>query len=523
LIAPSRIRRLPPADRLCPLVWLALVAAGTAHAGEPGSPPAGDDCRPALVFAEPHSVYGDRYQFGEVAHRFAFSNQGTRPVEVTDTVAVTGDGELTVTPRRLGPGESGAVEVRQPLGGRLGRAAFRYALLTDEPCVDRYRFSLSGFAQSAYDPERGVLDLGTVDRDRGGSAELELASREVGRLEVTSIAGAPGWLRVEVAGRAGETGEGVLLRATAAPGAPLGLHAGQLELRTGVPHQPRLEVGYSVAVYGDVVPSAAAVDLGLARVGEELTGELALRSRSAAAFVVERVADPAGAVDAEVAPCPGDPPGCALLRLRHRAVAETALDGRLLVHLAAGGEPLPIGYRGWVVAAGTAIRDLGVVGSETGEAGAAGEGGAAGPGGPAAITGSSGAEPGVPPAASSAGASPPAPTSGASSPDAAPEPGSPAQTGNGDRWPTVHWTVVDETGIYGYQVYRSERREGPFRRVDDGIVHVPHDDGADRHSYTWTDRTAEPCRTYHYYLDLVGFGGLKQRFSGVASKTVPCG
>jgi hypothetical protein len=52
---------------------------------------------------------------------------------------------------------------------------------------------------------------------------------------------------------------------------------------------------------------------------------------------------------------------------------------------------------------------------------------------------------------------------------------------------------------------------------------VPHDDGADRHSYTWTDRAAEPCRTYHYYLDLVGFGGLKQRFSGVASKTVPCG
>ena len=83
---------------------------------------------------------------------------------------------------------------------------------------------------------------------------------------------------------------------------------------------------------------------------------------------------------------------------------------------------------------------------------------------------------------------------------------------------TLSWTAVTETGVYGYLVYRSEDRAGPFLRINPEIVHVP-DDGAEQHSYTWIDEDVVPGRTYYYYLDVVTVGGVKSRFSGIISRT----
>ena len=85
---------------------------------------------------------------------------------------------------------------------------------------------------------------------------------------------------------------------------------------------------------------------------------------------------------------------------------------------------------------------------------------------------------------------------------------------------TLSWTAATEQGVFGYLVYRSDQRDGPFRRLNERIVRVPGD-GLEQHSYTYEDRAVEPGRTYYYYLDVISRAGAKQRFSGVISKTTP--
>ena len=82
----------------------------------------------------------------------------------------------------------------------------------------------------------------------------------------------------------------------------------------------------------------------------------------------------------------------------------------------------------------------------------------------------------------------------------------------------LNWTARTETGVYGYLVYRSEDRAGPFRRIHPGVVRVPAD-RIDKHAYTFSDEEVTPGVTYYYYLDAVSDAGLKQRFSGIISRT----
>ncbi len=87
--------------------------------------------------------------------------------------------------------------------------------------------------------------------------------------------------------------------------------------------------------------------------------------------------------------------------------------------------------------------------------------------------------------------------------------------------PRLEWRAQHEEALYGYLVYRSEARSGPFLRVSKKIVRVP-EDGSTSHSYEFVDATAEPCRTYYYYLDQVLRNGAKSRFSGVLAKETAC-
>ena len=88
-----------------------------------------------------------------------------------------------------------------------------------------------------------------------------------------------------------------------------------------------------------------------------------------------------------------------------------------------------------------------------------------------------------------------------------------------DRQSVLKWQARDERGVYGYVVYRAERREGPYRRISCQIIRVaPRADGVGEYAYV--DRDVRAGASYFYYLDTVGLDGRKRRFSGVISKTV---
>lgn len=84
----------------------------------------------------------------------------------------------------------------------------------------------------------------------------------------------------------------------------------------------------------------------------------------------------------------------------------------------------------------------------------------------------------------------------------------------------LEWSARNEEGVYGYLVYRSLHREGPYRRINPEIIHARHEPAPATTSYRFADTDVEPGRTYYYYLDTVSQSGLKQRLSGVIAKEV---
>ncbi|HLA79322.1 MAG TPA: hypothetical protein VJU18_17225 [Vicinamibacteria bacterium] len=311
-----------------------------------------------LQVVDPHAQFEDAYQQAMLTHRFLLRNPGPRPITIVETYDPQGSAQLTLKDKVMPPGAEDELVISQPLRDRLGKVTFRYSLVTDEPDRPRYRMSLSGFVESAFDPEAPSFSFPMADRDRETTAEHNLFSREVERLEVLGMTGLPSFLEVRIAGRAGLSGEGLALKALLKPGAPLGLRTGTFELRTNVVQQPILSVRWSANVFADIVPSANPVNLGLVRAGEGLRGEVVLKSRQRQAFEVTTVEDPAGRLAWSRVAC--DPPekGCQKLALTCRSDEPATLQGEIRVFFSGHAEPIPLRYVARFVSPHAAIKDI---------------------------------------------------------------------------------------------------------------------------------------------------------------------
>ena len=434
----------------------------------------------SLVFDSLRVSFGEAYVGSTVEGRFVFENQGTRPVRILQVTPASSLATAEAVPAVVPPGGRGEIRLRQGTAGRLGEASFRLAVAADDRPAER-KLLLTGFLQSAYDPEEPELDFG--QGSPGAVAERPLFSREVDRLEVLEVSANPPFLEVDTSLRAGVAGEGVALRLTLAADAPLGYSSGELRLRTNVPQQPELVVRYRGSVFEDVVVQGSPVDLGLLREGEAFEKDVLLTSRSGAAFQIQGLSSDRDNLTATEVPCPEsaglDP--CRAIRLRGTARGVfRSLAGDVTVRLAPPQRPLAIRFHGIVVAAGTRVKSLGELSSS--------------PGAPAV--------PERRPVGSEVAST------------AQPVLGKP-----GIREARLTWQAVSEESTYGYLVYRADRREGPFRRVSSAIIRVPVE-GAKLPVYTFVDTAVAPGKTYFYYLESVTRAGKKTRLSGVVAKTI---
>lgn len=91
-------------------------------------------------------------------------------------------------------------------------------------------------------------------------------------------------------------------------------------------------------------------------------------------------------------------------------------------------------------------------------------------------------------------------------------------TQRGDSQAVLRWQATQEKYTYGYLVYRSQERQGPFLRLGKEIVRAKGGEGVN--GYEFIDRDVIPGRTYYYYLDQISLNGIKSRFSGVLAKVV---
>ncbi len=521
--------------RLLPCLAALLFAASASSAqvrGPEKGPGMESTAPPGLVIEEPHTSFPDAFQLTTITRTFRFSNRGPREVVIQEGLGIKEGARVTFSPSRVPPGAGGTVQVEQDLGAILGATSFRFAIITDEPGVARYRMSLSGFVLSAYTPELPLASFGRLARGQEAERAIELFSREVDRLEVRRVEGAPAFLHVDVGERAGLAGEGLVVRLRLQGRPPLGLSTGQVTLWTNVETQPRYVVNYTAEVFGDVEPDAHPLSFELVRMGEPKTIDVQLRSRSGNAFEVKGVTDSLGVVDVDTEPCPGTGPGpspCVILHATAGVEGPMNLAGVLDVHIGGDPEPLPLRYGGWVISPNTVVRQLGDAGADTIFAGA-GAGASSSPLGDSVAPASAADTPrtAVPPAPVAPRTPAPSPTPSAPAPAVSPNPSvSPtpaaapkaAPEAPGTRGTRIAWKSRNDESLYGYIVYRADKEIGPFRRVSDVIRTKDAPDVA--HEYEFRDTTARPGRTYFYYLDTVSQRGLTERFSPVRAATAP--
>src|SRR5690606_21895481 len=84
----------------------------------------------------------------------------------------------------------------------------------------------------------------------------------------------------------------------------------------------------------------------------------------------------------------------------------------------------------------------------------------------------------------------------------------------------LKWTARNDGRLYGYMIYRSENRAGPFRRVNEHPVPTRSGNPDESTQYGFTDDAVQPGRTYYYYIDTLARDGTQERLSPVLSKTV---
>jgi hypothetical protein len=112
------------------------------------------------------------------------------------------------------------------------------------------------------------------------------------------------------------------------------------------------------------------------------------------------------------------------------------------------------------------------------------------------------------PCLAAAQAAPPPPSPQAASP----APGtnsSPAPLAN-----TLKWSTASEVENFGYDVYRADKEDGPWVRIN--AKPIPGAGTLDEPSYyQYVDTDIDPTRPYFYYVESISLKGMREKFTPV--------
>ena len=73
----------------------------------------------------------------------------------------------------------------------------------------------------------------------------------------------------------------------------------------------------------------------------------------------------------------------------------------------------------------------------------------------------------------------------------------------------IRWTTESELDNAGFNILRSESRNGEYKQVNTELI-AGHGTTGERHSYKWVDPTAKPGVVYYYQIEDVSFAGERQ-------------
>lgn len=430
-----------------------------------------------------------------VRQTYTIVNTGTKPVVIREWKAISDHGEVKGLPASLAPGQNATFEVELPLPGSLGHVLHRFAIFTDEDNVERYRFTLGGFVHSLVSPAPAVFDLGSPRFDSTQSQSIELDARESTPFALEGIVSAPDWLDVRI--------DGHKLHARLKPDGKLGIHVGNVRVKTNIAAQPFVDVATRAVVTGTLIPSTYALGLRPVHVGEKAQAEINVTYTGNGRLADLVVHAPAGWLTARSA-CPEQAPGKASACTRvtlSMPVKESGM-GSDLIRFEMPGEPVlevPLGTI--ALGAEQTVREL--VLAEQGEA----------PPPKLDIAATLAAQtqtqqPATQPAA-----------------EDTPQTGKNVAHSEGKGPVRLRWRAANDGKVFGYMIYRATDRAGPFQRVSTTPVrNLRGDNGipgeARRADYEFVDDSVKPGQAYYYYIDAIASNGAQSRFSPVMSKKV---
>jgi hypothetical protein len=86
----------------------------------------------------------------------------------------------------------------------------------------------------------------------------------------------------------------------------------------------------------------------------------------------------------------------------------------------------------------------------------------------------------------------------------------------------VEWSTASELDTAGFNLYRAEKPEGPFTRINTELIPASLDPLTGG-SYQYEDRQARPGVVYYYQLEGVEYNGSSSRFGPIEVKAANAG
>ncbi len=443
---------------------------------------------PALCFAGnltiTSSELGENYQFSTVTAKINLRNESDQLLKISEIAALDpSDKIISPIPSSLAPHASAMVEVRIATRNDVGNRWHVLRVHTDEKENNEYLVRVHNFGLSVLDEVKPLVDFGVVDASAESAARsITLSSREDPAFRLLRVESVPDFLtaRIEPDGKS----LNIMLRKDVT----WGRHAGSVHMKIQSSVQSEVWVEVRADVHGAVVPDANPFDFGLVRQGERNESLLRLSDRTGKALRLGKVTLDGFKGNVSQRPCLPVSISCKLLALEVSSDQATGKQlGHVLVELPEyDNRVLSIDVWGMLLKKDTKVVSLDELEKKRQSS-------------PMKPTKKAVDVQ----AALKSAVAPERPASAAVNESIPPGTG-----------PLLKWSVLNESGIYGYVIYRSDSEHGPSRKMDSKVIRVDSAAAEDGPStYAWRDNSAGAGRTYWYSIATIYIDGHKQMLS----------
>jgi hypothetical protein len=445
-----------------------------------------DDCR-----------FGEVRPFTTASCTLHVHNPAPRAATV-EVAPLLPDDRVTPGRLRVPAGGSAALTMQVAIGNGEGEVAHGLRIdragAGDAPVYAQAR----GFVLSALDQTRPRIVLGSIDISGKENPQhaIRLSSHDGPRFAIERVLAAPAGIEAGIGADHGT------LEVRVRADAPWAVIDDYVKLAIDTPYQKQAWVHVQGDVHGDVSAPSNPVSLGFVAPGHDRQVRFDLKSASGQSFRIGSTRLDGIMGHATTSPCEPASAGCKTVVLHlDDAQKPGIVNGKLDVALPDAGRDLLLDV--WAIV--QAPQRPQVAGNDKPDADA--QPAASKPAtSPAAVVPPKAGDADAASTATSAAAASAAAGGTAATREARPaEPGVPPGTG-----PLLKWATADEGSVHGYQIYRSDKADGPFVLQTAHTIPARSDS---RSTYQWRDTHAEHGKAYWYYIGVVYDNGRKDELS----------